>query len=62
MMPKDIADNIIYKIPFKGDYNLLHLIPSRRLAGWSNKVYVEQNYICFEILDFPMSSILPPIV
>ena len=39
--------SIQYKIPFKGNNEIFNLIPKQR-SGWSEKVHLEEKYICFE--------------
>ena len=42
---------IVFHIPFIGDLILLKLCPSQRIL-WSTNVYIQDNCVCFEIINF----------
>jgi len=41
----------IYYIPFTGNYDLLQYFSSTRLV-WTTEVYIEDQYLCFEVISF----------
>ena len=45
------TDVVVYHLPFSGDEQLLRMVPNSRLL-WSVPVYIEDGYICFEIIAF----------